>query len=223
MTTLKKLGQFFSQKALRSLSAGVAVSSIMLGLGAFAKPASAVNIAGYDFNDEDFANTLVNFAGNFTTPGGSIQTVLTDQDLTTYAFSFTPGAFVQLGFNTPVINLSGNDLAFFDLGIPDTFQVSIDGNNYLPYDSLFTGFSTSNPTFNVNVATIDLNDFGVALNDSISEIYIKLDTLSGDDTVPSLALVAAIRTTPEPSAMFGLLATVGFLACQRKFKMLKKA
>ncbi|MBK1989842.1 PEP-CTERM sorting domain-containing protein [Sphaerospermopsis aphanizomenoides BCCUSP55] len=222
MSTLNKLGKLFSKKALRSLGAGVAVGSIMLGLGAFAKPASAVNIAGTEYDDEDFANALLDYSGSFTTPGGDLQTVVTDQDLTTYAFSFTPGAFVKLGFDTPVINASGADIALYDLGIPDTFQVSLDGVNYLSYESFDTGYDTENPTYDVNVATVDLSDFGLDLNETINEIFIKLDTVSADETVPSLALVAAIRKVPEPSAMFGLLATAGFLACQRKLKLSKR-
>ncbi|WP_413175649.1 hypothetical protein [Anabaena azotica] len=223
MSTFNKLGQLFSQKALRSLSAGVAVSSIMLGLGAFAKPASAVTIAGYELNET--ADQLLATYGNFTTSGGTLQSVLLDQDVATYAYSFTPGAFVKLGFSNGVINALGDDLALFDLGIADAFSVTINNVQKI-YSTADTGYSTGGVDDDIiNVATINLDDFGIASGGFIYDLIIGLDNKTPLQTVPSLAVIGSLngRSVPEPSAMFGVLATAGFLACQRKLKLVKKA
>ncbi|MEA5575425.1 PEP-CTERM sorting domain-containing protein [Anabaena sp. UHCC 0451] len=222
---LKKLGQLFSHKALRSLGLGVAAGSMMLGLGAFAKPASAVTVGGIDLNSQALADELLESFGSFTTSGGTLDSVLLDGQVTTSAFSATPGAFVTLGFSNPILNSVGNDLAIFELGLPDSFRFEINGSEGLgEYLTTETGFETSNPTRSINVALIDFSDFGVAIGDYVSEIKIKLDTISEDfGSTPDIALVAGIRSVPEPSSMLGLLATAGFLAYQRKSKIAKKA
>jgi hypothetical protein len=223
MSTLKKLGQLFSQKALRSLTTGVAVSSIMLGLGAFAKPASAVTIGGIEVDTNALADLLLDSA-NVTSNGNSVESSIIDGNVATTVFaSSTPGAFVKLGFSNPILNAVGDDLALFELGLPDSFSVEINGQTF-DYQTYETGDFTDNPIRSINVATLDFSDFGIALGDYVSEILVKLDNLSPDNgTTPALGLVAGIRSVPEPSAMFGLLATAGFLACQRKLKLSKKA
>jgi hypothetical protein len=224
MSTLKKLGQFFSEKALRSLSTGIAVSSIMLGLGAFSKPASAVVlIGGIEVDTNALADILLESA-NVTSNGNSVESAILDGNVATTVFaSTTPGAYVKLGFSNPILNSVGDDLALFELGLPDRFSVKINGQTF-DYETYETGDFTDNPVRSINLATLDFNDFGIALGDYVSEILIKLDNISTNyGTTPALGLVAGIRSVPEPSAMFGLLATAGFLACQRKqIKAVKK-
>lgn len=223
MSTLKKLGQLFSQKALRSLTTGVAVSSIMLGLGAFAKPASALTVGGIDLNPDALADQLLGSSGNLFTSGGSLGSVLLDADVSTFA-SADEDAFVRLGFSNPILNFGGNDLAVFEIGFPDVFSIKIN-NQTRTYNSVDTGFVTDgSPVYGINVVALDFSDFGVAIGDAVNEILIGFDQISPDfGTRPSLSLVAGIRSVPEPSAMLGLFATAGLIACQRKFKLAKKA
>ncbi|TAF11211.1 MAG: hypothetical protein EAZ77_01245 [Nostocales cyanobacterium] len=220
MTTLNKLGQFFSQTALRSLSLGVAAGSVMLALGV-AKPASAVVIGGVDLSDDGFASRVISRTGSFATSGGSISSVLIDKNVSTYAYSTRPGTSVTLGFNNPIINGTGFDLALFDLDESlAIFNLTIAGITK-SYQSFFTGTFTDDANqYPINVAKVNLDDFGIRANDSINRLTIGFDT----NESPSLALVGTLtRSVPEPSAMFGILATAGFLACQRKFKLAKKA
>ena len=202
--------------------------SILFGVVLFATiNASAVTtIGGINFEDNAFADTLIQSVGAFDITGGTLADVLTDIDEGTFAFSFTPGAFVELGFTDNVlVNGGGDDLALFELGVPDSFDLSLTlggvTNNYLSVD---TGFDAAG--FNLNVATINLDDFGVASGASVSSLVVGLDTLGSGGTVPSLALVGAINSipvdgsggaaVPEPStyALF-IIGLVGLGYCKR--------
>jgi hypothetical protein len=231
MSTLQKLGQSFSQKAL-GLTAGVAVGGMMLGLGAFVESASAVNIAGYEIDERGFADTLINSGGSLSTPqGGSISTALTDRSLLTSVVSQNPATnpFVTLGFlNNPVVNEAGkNDLVFFELGSIDFLDITINGILKTVITEWITGETLgTSPDRNINAVEIDLDDFGISAGQSITEVKVGLGTrFPFTNTTADLALVASLNTqdVPEPSAIFGLLATFGFIAYQQKQKLTKKA
>ncbi|WP_261779493.1 PEP-CTERM sorting domain-containing protein [Microcystis aeruginosa] len=85
--------------------------------------------------------------------------------------------------------------------------------------------------FNLNVAKINLDDFGIPVGGTLDKIVIGLDTESGQGTKPSLSLVGAINSQnltaiPEPASTLGLL-TLGFLgtasAINRKLSQGKKS
>lgn len=216
MITFNKLGQLFS----RSFGVGVAASAVLMGVGAFAPTASAVVVGGIELSDDGFANQ-VRTIGAFAASGGTVQSVLIDEAVETFAFAPSGVGRALFRFNNPILNDTGFDLAFFDLdSSPAIFDVIINGVTN-SYQSVFTNEYTNNvDRFPINVATVNLDDFGIASGGSITQLAIDFNTASS----PALALVGTIsRSVPEPSAMFGLLATVGFFACQRKLKLAKKA
>jgi hypothetical protein len=207
---------------LKSLLAIAIGGSVVAGTMGSAKAVTVVG--GLTFQDNAFADSLISSSGSFTTSGGTLTSVLTDTDSGTYAFSSSPGAFVNLGFtDNLLVNGSGNDLALFELGIPDTFKVTIGGitKSYLSVD---TGQSAGG--FGLNVATVNLDDFGIAPNTTLSNILIGLDTTSAASTVPSLSLVGALNSgavtstaVPEPFTIIGTL--IGGTAAFRMRKKLK--
>lgn len=218
MSTLNKLGQLFSQKVVRSLSAGVAAGTVMCAVGAVAQPANAALIGGVDI--DKFASYVI-VDGDFDGPNGDFLTGFTDELVETYGFAVNGQGFALFGFNEQVFNGAGADIALFDLDSSlAQFKVIINGITRV-YDSVFTdSFTNDSNRFPVNVARVELSDFGLVDGDFINEILIDFNTESS----PSLALVGSLqRSVPEPSAMFGLLATIGFLASQRGLKFAKKA
>jgi len=155
-------------------------------------------IGGISFADNAFADALYASSGVFTTSGGTLASVLTDKDPGTYAYSFTPGAGVMLGFtDNGVYNLAGADLAIFELGVPDSVKVII-GFTTMSYTTASTGFTAGG--FELNVALIDFSDFGIATGANLTAQSIGLDIVAPGGTVPSLSLVGALHVTavPEP-------------------------
>jgi len=121
---------------------------------------AAIVIGGYSFDDNAFADTLISSSGAFTTSGGSLSSVLTDKDASTYAFSFSTDAYVELGFtDNLLVNGLGADLVLFELGELDTFKISI-GRTTNSYTTTFTGQTVGGS--NLNAISINLDDFGVA-------------------------------------------------------------
>lgn len=194
---------------------------VAAALAAASMSASATTtVGGIAFEDNAFADALYYSFGDYTTSGGSVASVLTDKDPGTYAFSFTPGANVLLGFtDNNVYNGAGYDLAIFELGVPDTFKVTF-GNQTKSYTSAGTGFSAGG--YALNVAFVDFSDFGIADGANLTYQSITLDTNIG--TVPSLSLVGALHTSlpvPEPETygmMLSGLALMGLVARRRSPK-----
>jgi hypothetical protein len=230
MITFKNLGQLFSQKAITSLGAGVAISAIMLG-GALAKPASAATIGDITLSDNGFATNAFTFdadgnlGGPFIgSPSGDVIGSLTDQSIDTFVFSSDRTGFVLLEFSE-VLNAGGDDVALFSLQNSNAlFRVSADsGVTWGDFGVRSVNDTTTLPPIvPVFAAEIDLSLLGIAQGGSINSLLIDFGT--GTTRSPILALAGTIqRSVPEPSAMFGLLATVGFLASNRGLKRAKKA
>ncbi|PQA78470.1 PEP-CTERM sorting domain-containing protein [Rhodoferax sp. TS-BS-61-7] len=169
---------------------------------------ATTTVGGISFADNAFADALYYSFGSYTTSGGSVAQVLTDTDPGTYAFSFTPGASVLLGFtDNNVFNGSGADLAIFELGVADTVKVSF-GTQTLSFQTVATGYSAGG--YALNVAYVDFSAFGIANGANLQYQSIGLDSAQGG-TVPSLSLVGALHVTavPEPETFAMLLAGLG--------------
>lgn len=193
------------------LAAAVAATSV----GAQA----VTTIGGINFADNAFADALYYSYGSYTTSGGSLASVLTDIDEGTYAFSFTPGANVMLGFtDNNVFNGAGADLAIFELGIPDTVKVFF-GTQSMSYLTSYTGYSAGG--YNLNVALVDFSDFGIAAGANLTYQSIGLETQAAGGTVPSLSLVGALNTVmpvPEPETYALLLLGLGAVGLSSRLR-----
>jgi hypothetical protein len=181
--------------------------------------ANATIIGGLEITS--FADSLISSYGTFDTSGATLAAVLTDQDPATYAGSWDSGAYVVLGFSSPIVNGAGADLALFELGRTDTFKLSLSlVGTTINYPSYYTGTSVP-PGFNLNVATIDLADFGVAPGGTVNQIVVGLDFLTEYtynniiyQTVPTLSLAGALNSVPVPGAIWllgsGLVGLLGW-------------
>ena len=142
------------------------------------------------------SDTLISASGLFETTAEDIESVLVDNDPRTFAFSRSPGAYVELGFtDNTVVNGPGPDLALFELGFPNSLEVSLTiGGITQEYLAIDTGFDAAG--FNLNVALVDLDDFGLGPNEFINRAVIGLSLIS-EEFVPSLAVVAALNNGPS--------------------------
>ena len=202
-----------------SLTSLTGITSIL-----FSHAANAATIGGLTFDDNAFADALLSSSGTFSTSGAAVADVLTDNNPGTFAFSNSAGAFAELGFTDNVaVNLAGNDIALFELGVPDTFNVTINGitKSLLTVD---TGLSAGG--FALNVAQLDLSDFGLGTNSVINKLLIGLDTIAPSGTVPSLSLVGALHSAsstsiPTPALLPGLIG-LGITAIRKRRALSKE-
>lgn len=156
--------------------------------------AQEVTVGGLKFKPDAFADTLISSHGEFTTSGPSLAQVVTGSNPNDFAFSRTPGAYVEVGFSkTTVVNGPGNDLAIFELGIPDKIflRLTVQGVSRL-YQTVDTGHSAGG--FNLNVATINLDDFGLASGATLKSVVVGLDFELPGGTVPSITVIGALNT-----------------------------
>ncbi len=178
-----------------------------------APAAASVSIGGFTFDDDAFADRLVASGGSFTVVGGTLESVLTDANPATFAFSFSSGAFLELEFvDNVAFNGVGNDIVLFELGVPDPWRVTINGitNTYTP---VATGFLAGG--FDLLAAAFDLSDFGIAAGGLVSSLRLEF-VASG--TVASTSVVAALNSRsvgtpaiPEPATWALMIAGFGLV------------
>jgi hypothetical protein len=196
---------------LYGLLAAVAVAAATV----FASPRAAaapIVIAGVNYDTADFADTLISSGstgGSFDLGGGAatLQDAVTGSNVNTWAFCNCTTAFVELGFTDNVVtNGPGADLALFEIGTPDNFGISLTvGGVTQTIISAATGF-TQAQGFGINLATIDLDLFGVAPGASINSIVINMGfPFANTSSSPTLAAVTALHRSavavPEPGSM----------------------
>lgn len=176
------------------------ITWLAVGLGIAGVANATIIVGGYSFDDNAFADYVISSAGSYTTTGGSVESSVIGANVDTYAFSHTSGAYLDLGFSdNHLVNGSGYDLALFELGMPDTFGVSVTiGGTTQAYTTINTGYRGGG--YNLNVALVDLDDFGIAPGSVLSHVVLGMDINTGG-TVPSLAVVGALNSIPEPASM----------------------
>lgn len=219
------------------LRATISALAFTASLAATPTFGAAISIGGVEFADESaFADQVLSINGNFRRYSGTgatlvpataaeITSLLTDQRPDTFIIAGAPlgGQQVRLGFtDNLLINGTGADLALYELGFPDSFGVTINGVSR-QYTSVFTGESQVGPYSNLaqlNVARIDLSDFGIAPGAALSEITVGLDILSAPGFTTSLSLAGAInsqRVVSEPATILLLMGAGLAALCRRRF------
>jgi hypothetical protein len=189
---------------------------ILCAAAALAVPqmaSAAVSVGGFSFDNNAFVDVLNSSSGSFSVSGGTLSTVVTDTDPGTFAFSFSQGAFLDLGFTDNVaVNGAGNDIVLFELGAPDRWLVTINGISS-QCQSAGTGFSAVG--FQLNACGLDLSTFGIASGGTVSSL--RLGFLTNNQTIASTSLVGALNSQavggaiPEPATWAMLLTGFGLV------------
>lgn len=203
-----------------------------VGMGLFSLQAQAVVIesvtgeefAGYANTFVGTNTTLLTDLGNAANPAqwssdaGVNANRITDTSAATSVLGTSTGAYVDLAFDTSIINGAGDDLKlFFVGGNGHAFDVTIGGvtNSYnLPAGSNATGFfDPAYPTDPIIALALDLSSFSGLSGDSFSQIRLTIgDGYTTTSAVPSF--VGAYSVVPVPAAVWlfgsGLIGLAGF-------------
>lgn len=173
---------------------------------------AAVLVGGFSFDDNAFVDALNSSSGSFTTSGGTLASAVTDVDAATWGFSFSQGAFLDLGFTDNVaVNGAGNDIVLFEVGAPDRWLVTINGISN-QCQSASTGFNAGG--FSLNACGFDLSAFGIASGGTVSSLRLSF---FDDSTTVSTSLVGALNSQavggaiPEPATWAMLLTGFGLV------------
>ncbi len=128
-------------------------------------------------------------------------------------------AQATLGFSGHLLNGPGADLWVYELGILEdiAIQIVVNGSSNI-YSVTFTGQTVTTTAVNdsgrevdVNLAAIDLSDFGYSEGDVVAQpIY-----LSSGGQSPDVAVIAA-NTVPAPAAIFAGAALLGLIGLRRR-------
>ncbi|HDM77163.1 MAG TPA: hypothetical protein ENG51_11960 [Deltaproteobacteria bacterium] len=209
----------------------ILISATILVVSLVASANSATFVAGLWFDDNAFADKIFypyvgsDHTNYVTSVGGSQSEVVTDADLSTYLYCNTvgsPGVFMQIDFlDNKLINGPGPDLALFELGTNDRFDVMI-GTTYKTFNTTYTGYRVGidHRNVNVNAALIDLSEWNLFSGAVIGSVTVRLDLRTPPyNTVPTLAVVGALNSTPVPivpSSILLLSGAGGLIAVHRK-------
>ncbi|WP_309399999.1 PEP-CTERM sorting domain-containing protein [Cerasicoccus maritimus] len=179
--------------------------------------ADAVIIKGTtSYRDDAFADAASSTGSPLIYGGAlSISDALSGSDLTT-GVEFVGAETVQIDFiDNTIKNIAGNDLVIFEYGAnPETISLTVGSMESMSivYASVF---SFQEGGTNINEIRVDLNDFGIAMGNSVSSIFIKV----GDSAhKPEISGAASLEPIPEPgqyALIFGL-AILGYLLLRRK-------
>ncbi len=161
---------------------------------------AATIVAGMTLEDSAFADQVLTSSGTWTIYGGSFSAAVTGSDVTTsyYVTSSSATAYADLLFTDNLIqNRTGADLAVFELsGVGSAGQLGCAVT--LTINGVKKTYSPVWAQNDVYIAKINLDDFGVAANATISQIRIW-----GSTAHPDYAAFAAINNVnlPEPSSI----------------------
>lgn len=175
---------------------------------------ASFTVAGVTFDDIAGADTLISSVGSYTTAGGSLATVLTDNTAETWAFSGDTGDYVELGFtDNYLVNAAGDDLAVFEIGYPvDLVPVSLTiGGTSVTKTPVYTGYQTSaTGPYNINVAYWDLStDFGLLSGHKLNSIVVIMEDVPGANPAQTIGFVGALNSAPIPAPGAILLGSIG--------------
>lgn len=212
-------------------------SSVALAVALLATTSSFATITWSSSNglnsitveDNAFADTVLSysgvggaFIGSFTASpsAAQINQALTDKAGNTFV-NLTGAGSLTMGFTDNTMgNGAGADLAVFTQGsVNRRFDLTINGVTRT-YNTQNTNYVVSGAL--VDVAFIDLSDFGVALNAPVSQFVVKNNPIvSGSSTTNSsfvdFAALNAFQPIPEPSTIIAgiVLAFIGLTVARR--------
>ena len=180
--------------------------------------AALISVGPYQI-DTDATATSANFYGTVfeNTPGAII-----GAQENTYIKGTTADAGVTLGFgNTSLSNQNGNDLALFFLTANNTVSLDINGTNnsytssqlfvnpadpfvdigekYLVTEVLLPSGSLG--IFDLSVIFVDLEDFGIGLNQELDSISVNIGNSASFMTIAA-GLNGPVTPVPVPAAFF---------------------
>lgn len=193
----------------------LALSTLLL----FSGNAIALTIGGIDFEDNAFADKLISSNPTTSVPfvypidsalyedvfgivgaASSIEEAVVGGNISNAAGNFAKDGYLELGFtDNYLVNGPGNDLALFELGHSiDPFGVSLEaGGVVIEYASAFTGYYTASAGIEtplpINVAFVDLNDFGIVDGALIDRFFI-----GGIESLTTLSVAGALNSSPAP-------------------------
>lgn len=174
----------------------VLLGGLVVALGAPAA-AAPISIGGTTYDTVNFADTLTSSSGAFSVSEGSLASALTGWSVDDWAFSLTSDAYVELGFtDNSVVNGAGADLAFFEIGTPDDFGISLTvGSQIYRIASVATGF-TQGQEYGINLATIDLALLGLAPGASVTSIVVHMGPgFLNTSAAPTLGAASALNAS----------------------------
>ena len=197
----------------------------LLASTAFAAP---VSIGPYLFNDDARA-TSATFSGSvFENVSGSIS----DNLVNTYIKGTSADAGVSLNFdNTALSNQAGDDLALFFITANNTVTLNIgDESNSLTSSQLFVNpadpFTDINDgkymvedvltaagtlgTYDLSVIFIDLDNYGIGLNESLNNIDLLLGNSQSYMTY-AVGMHGTVSAVPVPAAVWLFITGLGAL------------
>lgn len=160
----------------------VCLVAVMMVFGTV-KMASAIVIGGsawsHDFDDNAFVDSVIAQKGGWYWGGGT-EAGLLNGDVNDGGIALLGGDYMSFIFTDNVaVNGAGADLAIFEAGFPaDDFIVSVSSRTdntgwvspLMRYRTTYTGGEAKG--YNLNVAAIDLSDFGLAEGASVSAVKI---------------------------------------------------
>lgn len=171
-------------------------------------------IAGYTFHDNAFADKLLAFSGTWRWyPGDGTKNIvgtdalleaqLVGANIDTHAFCITGSKCdLDIAFtDNAIVNGGGADLAVFELGGPDVVRIVIGGISG-DYQTSWTGYNYNGGPIGhlnqINVALINLDDFGISALGSVSTL--RAQSLRTDGHSPTYTVFGALTSGPPITA-----------------------
>ncbi len=190
MKFLIKFGRYLAAACL--ISAATQVQAITI-------------VAGTAFDDNAFVDD-VNYVGSFGTGGcgGAVTAdILIGSSLNDCVFANNTSSYIEASFlDNAIINLAGDDLRIYELGVPGDTGVSLTlGGTTITKTLTSTG--TSALGFTVNAANWDLSDFGLAAGATWSDLVVFSSVSGSSNPSSSLTVIGALNSVgvPEPSVL----------------------
>jgi len=212
------MNYYNKHSAVLSIKHWVRAGGIALALSVCAN-VHAETIAGVDFDDDAFVDTVISSSGNFgptvffpASVGAGDTLEIIGPDIDSFPHSLDSGAYIEIGFtDNAIVNAPGPDVGIFELGNilePHFFTLTVadmlSSTKVVQVDTSFTGFTNSRGT-NINYGSLDLSDLGVpdgatvtslvftSVCDASTEILTGGACTAGDQTMAATAVIGALN------------------------------